>query len=1474
MKYKLLRFSLLSILLMLCGGNLFAADPAEFKDFSAIVNNQEGTLLTADELVQGTPVELGIAVAEDGTVNRVAATDASSIATITGKYHSEHGLTAMKVIVAVPGSVKIQVGQCTYSSKDIVVTNSNGETVATATPATACWKNDRSNVTELVYEGDATTLTITGMQYCPFIAVKEYVAPAEFKDFSAIVNNQEGTLLTADEQVQGTAVELGIAVAEDGTVSRVAATDASSIATITGKYHSEHGLTAMKVIVAVPGSVKIQVGQCTYSSKDIVVTNSNGETVATATPATACWKNDRSNVTELVYEGDATTLTITGMQYCPFIAVKEYVAPAEFKDFSAIVNNQEGTLLTADEQVQGTPVELGIAVAEDGTASRVAATDASSIATITGKYHSDHGLTGMKVVVAVPGSVKIQVGQCTYSSKDIVVTNSDGETVATATPATACWKNDRSNVTELVYEGDATTLTITGMSYCPFIAVAKTETSDNPTVEDVTGTWDYGNADVMSATMGFSGSSESGEVEAIEKNGLKMTVEANGASFRNNGNNIQVGSGAVFKVPVKNIGDLVTVKGFPGYSKYTIGNSTEVLTDENTYKAKTSDVEKGYVAITSADNNNYYYSISVTQYAPKEATTLDNEAVTATFPFNLGTDGQTATFGDDADYFLSSKVVYGSNLSIVGQKNPNGMTEMVMTAFQPAAKETAADMTNNIIFLINPRPGFTFTPTKVSFKATRYGTNGSAVDVAWLNPDETTASLATGKIPNRNDGTNPKEDDGNAKYSEYSFDVTEATAAEGQCGLKLNLYNLDSNKQVGFCDIIIEGTLSGTEKEMPILASFKMNGTEYAADDVFEADGTDFVGTVELSKSATMVSESNPLTEITAASGELGSVTYESTDSSCKVTIPMTAGETSVNYILNIVQKPDFTLTYIGLDGTAIGTQTVEKDAAIGEFAIDIESVTGAKEGYKARGWFKHDRVGAKYKTTDAVTANISLYAVETEIEVSSDSKKYTFDLTDANFDDADHEGFNSIGNGYWHDNQHGWAFQNGDKIELLVGKKASVTLSLCQYSADAPINASNGETIASAKVDTDGGMQTVEYEGEAGTLTLTFNGTAYVHSITILNTSSTNYIREGNTFTVFAGDASSFLDALDAANGVSGSELVTIYLPNGTYDLGPRALTRIGRDNITIKGESQDGVIIKNRPEAEGISVSATLLNSSKYLMLENLTLKNDYPFFDPATGKPAANAGRAVCLQDKGNYTVCKNVTMLSYQDTYYSNNNKGQFYFVDCEIHGLVDYVCGGGDVFFDNVLFYNESREMTQGKGDVTIAAPNGAKQYGYVMQNCTVDTHSASFNWGRSWGAPSYLRWLNTTLKQPNKLVSTRFTVNGMNCAADGFYEYNTMNESGDNITPASNVIEFTHSSGNKKYETIIDATEAANYTKEKVFENAPDLFKERIGFGTVGISTINAAVQQDLMGIYNLAGQRVDKSFKGIVIINGKKILK
>ena len=203
---------------------------------------------------------------------------------------------------------------------------------------------------------------------------------ADFKDFSVIVNNQTGTLLTAEEQTQGTAVEFGVAVANDGTVSRVAASDASSVATVTGNYHSDHGCTNLKVVTAVPGAVKILVGKCTYSKNTITVTNSEGQKVIEYTPQgeqgsgdLVCWKNNHSDVIELIYKGPATTLTITGMAYCPFVAVKNYVAPAEFQSFSAIVNNQNGTLLTAEEMAtQYTAVNFGVAV-QDGKTVRVAA---------------------------------------------------------------------------------------------------------------------------------------------------------------------------------------------------------------------------------------------------------------------------------------------------------------------------------------------------------------------------------------------------------------------------------------------------------------------------------------------------------------------------------------------------------------------------------------------------------------------------------------------------------------------------------------------------------------------------------------------------------------------------------------------------------------------------------------------------------------------------------------------------------------------------------------------------------------------------------------------------------------------------------------------------------------------------------------------------------------------------------------------
>lgn len=1484
----------------------------KFQDFEAIVNNQEGTLLTSEEQVQGTAVEFGIAVNDEGKTLRVATNDPDAFATISGNYHSEHGLTNMKVTVNVNSFVEILVGQCTYSSTPIKVTNSYGVEVASATPATACWKNDHNNITKLIYSGAdtgaETTLTITGMQYCPYIAVKVHHPVAErseFRNFAAIVNNQEGTMLTAEEQVQGKAVILNIAVDDDGNTIRETDPNGSyhHVATITGNYHSEHGLTNMVCAISQPpvtGKLRILVGQCTYSSTPIKVTDLLEQELASVTPATACWKNDHNNVTEIICNSSEFPITITGMQYCPFIAVEKYEEPVEPTfpitatwDFA---NADVANAAAALSGITGTLESNGLKLYIDATGQTI-------------RNNGNSIQTGNPVIFRVPVQGKKDVvtvvgypGYFAYSIAGVDAT--EATTTYTATAADVA-----QGYVEIVNKGQ----------YLISISVTQNEDEggEDPVEQDITGTWDYSDADIMAATMAFSGSSEVGEVEAKEKNGLKMTVIANGVTFRNNGNNIQVRSGAVFKIPIKNAGDLITVKGYPNYSKYTIGNSTEVLTNENSYKAKASDAQAGYVAVTSMDDNNYYLSLSVTQYAPKEATTLDNEPVIATFPFNLGTEGQTATFSN-ADYFLNSKVTIGSNLSI---KDKSTLTDaetgaqVDQTRLQPTTKLDTPDEASAVRFTITPKPGFAFTPTKVSLNVTRYGTDNGLADVTWEVAGGENIVLATGVKPERNNK--------NPNISKLSYNIENATAAEGAATLLLHLYSLQDGKQFGLNDIVIEGTLSGTEKELPILASFKVNGIEYAAEDVF---GDLFEATLKLSKKDNMVSAENPLTDVIATNGEIGTITYEGDETACKVTIPMTAGDVQQNYVLNVIQKPDYTLSYIGVDGTTvIDTQVREEDQPIGEFAVDIATVAATKDGYKARGWFMQSYLGEKFTTDYVVTGDTKLYAVQTEVEGPSDSRKYIFNLTDKFFYAEDHEAFNPTG-GVWHDKQHGWVFANGDQIELLVGKKANINFTFCQYSAaDATISSSDGQSI-SAVTEGACGAGTLAYEGEEGKLTLTINasGSVYIHDITIFNTTTTNYDKQGDWLIVKQGDASSFLDAIEAAKGIEGAK---VFLPNGTYDLGETVKTSVSGTNVSIIGQSAENTIVVNRPplEWEGLDKADLLKTSATGLYMQDLSLKNDLPY----TG----NNGRAASLHDVGTQTICKNVNLLSYQDTYYSNKTGSLFYFEGGELHGTVDYLCGDGRVYFNECKIINEKRSTA------TISANSEL----YVFNNCVVENNADKYNLGRAWSNNPVCVYLNTTLLDPGKLLDTRWNPSGINCDYSVAGEYGTKNAEGTDITPASNVVTFTKN--NTTLETILNAEQAATYTMEYVLGDWAATAKQetkqleapaaefangtvtwtpandgaiaymiekngefvgitagssmaveanaesdkltiraanaRGGFGEAkqvaytgtSIQAINAAIERGEQVIFNLAGQRVNKATKGMYIINGKKMV-
>ena len=1092
------------------------------------------------------------------------------------------------------------------------------------------------------------------------------------------------------------------------------------------------------------------------------------------------------------------------LRLCAFLmlfGMVQTIKAADFKNFSVIVNNQTGTLLTAEEQVQGTAVNFGVAVADDGTISRVAADDASSVATISGKFHSEHGCTNLKVVTAVPGAVKILVGQCTYSSNDIVVTNAAGETVATATPATACWKNDRGNVTEIIYEGEATTLTITGMAYCPFVAVEK--------YEKPAGFVDF---EITNADM-------SGEFDTS-----KLPA---GVSFTGTQRNDNHGYGKVtIKVPV-----FGAVKFTIGGCQYAnpatckVTNAEGELLAEPNLKTATCYHQDGASAIYEYKGGPTTLTFSDIAYLPyfkaeavkaPEKVTLDNEPATATFPFNEGTEGQKATFNNDS-YFLSSKVIVGSNWSI---KDKNTYANVEQTRLQPTDQHND-NLTDDdaVRFVFTPKPGFTFTPTKVAFKANRYGTDNGLIDAYWQNADGTTVELEKEIKPERNNSST---------ITAKSYDITGATPGEGSCGLKLFLYHLQSGKQIGLADIVIEGILNGTEKDVPVLASFKINGNEYTVEDVF---GEQYEATLKLSKKESMVSKSNPLTDVSATSGEVGEITYDGQDKSCTVTIPMTAGDTQMSYVLNVIFKPDFTLEYIGVDGSVLTTQAIEEDAAIGEFAYDINDVAATKDGYKARGWFKTSVLGEKFTTADVITANTKLYAIQTEIEVPSTHKKYTFDLANQFFYAEDHEAFNPAGDGfYWHDAQHGWAFKNGNTVDLLVGPKATITVTLCQYGSGTGIVVKKGDkTLATidGKSEGDGGSAVYNYEGEAGTITLEMQcgGEMYIHGMKIVNTTEVNYESQGNWYFVKPGDAGSLLDVIDVVNGINANKDAArsfIFLPNGTYDLDATVKTAITGHNISIIGESEEGTVIVTTPDRsiEGLGKADMFQLSGTNIYLQDLTLKNALDYYGALSGGQVG--GRAAVIQDAGNRTIGKNVRMLSYQDTYYSSNAKQQAYWEDCDIHGTVDFICGGGDVRFQNTTISLEPRNLN-GTGGRTVVAPTTNTNFGYVFDNCKVvdlADGKGDWNFGRTWQNTPITVYLNTTLDEnaQKTLVSSRWTQKGMNNKDPKIFgEFNTLDAAGNNITPATNVI----TSFGGTFETILSAEQAADYTYEKMFsENA------------------------------------------------------
>ena len=623
-------------------------------------------------------------------------------------------------------------------------------------------------------------------------------------------------------------------------------------------------------------------------------------------------------------------------------------------------------------------------------------------------------------------------------------------------------------------------------------------------------------------------------------------------------------------------------------------------------------------------------------------------------------------------------------------------------------------------------------------------------------------------------------------------------------------------------------SISAVQKEKPkpldppALDALTINGTKYAVETLF---GQTYEAELVIDFDDVMVSASNPITAI-AKTGAIESITYDGDDSKCTVIITMSSEDMqTVQYKLNIKQKPSAKLTYYDSDGiTVLGESRRELGAIIDHFDVNFDAVT-VEEGYKMRGWYHEPDGGLRYTIGETVNTNISLYAITTAIEEASTSAIYDFNLTDIYFDPANHEAFNPKGDGFhWFDDVHGWAFKDGNQIDLLVGPKATISIKLCQENDNDTIliKSEAGDTLSILKTDVkdDGDIVNYMYNGEGGTISLFIKTSTEVkiHGIRIINTAETNYTNIGNWFIVSPGDAKSFLEVVDLANTLNSTkntERLYIFLPKGTYDLGDTVETTISGHNISIIGESPDSTIIVTAPnyDNEGLGTADLLKNTSTNLYLQDLTLKNAFEYYE------SDSQGAAASFNDLGNYTIGKNVRMLSYEGTYYSMNNRLQSYWDECDFHGTTDFICGGGDIRIFNSTLSLEPR-FTNGGGTRMIVAPRTLTQFGYVFDNCKVVDLSegkGAWSFGRTWSNQPIAVYLNTQLDDnaENTLVDTRWTEEGRtNTDPEVFGEYNTMDINGIDITPETNTIKVKSS-----FQTILNASMASAFTYEKMFSD-------------------------------------------------------
>ena len=1473
---------------------------ASFSDFEVDLRDANGGILTADEVSARTTITFGIAVAEGGSVSRVAADAENAAAIITGKTGNDHGLQNFSATVPVDGAVEIIMSTCSWGG-DVTVKDANNNVVTTFSTrkgenGSGCYKGngkDDENVVKAKYVGEATTLTISGGAYVGFFAVSKVNASAVKVAYSL-----------GDVECQGSIVPTG------GTFA------AGDQYTIPAKnftlYKEGYTLTGWS-----DGENSYAVGETITLAKDITLT-------PVFTKNEVALSDRKESVTlRFDFQRQNGAPTVAWQNQDGLIWVTQAVVEGKTIDVAAQVSTNPGKMANGNwtdwcQLNQGTTFTIPSA---KGAVVSIESYSATTTTTIDGQ--TDYTASGKVVTYEIANSaetIDIVIGDGSYFryiQTILPVAQSQGggekfENVA----GTINWKVGNESAPAVSDEiasaitnasvNAGSDLTIEGAKYFDTDMVKYTpKTSNAGNVEGVMVeyrvkpaagvTFQPTQVEYAAVKVGTDNATYSWSytVDGVESTITKIDPKPD--LLRNNGSN-SVENGGTAK--------LMHTETFTNVDPCNEFTFRFYISD----CANNKNICIGNVTISGIVNGE---TVSVNMYslaavaAPEEAGSIniypkadqyeEGSEVTLTATENFGYDfiNWTNAAGEEVSTEAKFKYTVTSDETLTANFKKVETYEMALTV----------DGTNDYMVTISPDP--TMVDGKMMYEAgqavqlTANQYEGLVTFTNWSDGETNSSKLIsmTGDIQITAMYAEADIIAGWDFYTAGSNGRKADFAAQDNDGDALNLVNTETGETSGWLD---KSTLGGGGYE-----SFAGAAVNWRTG---EQDGD--------------VGNWHWQTKVNAEAFTDINVQFQ------------------MLYNYNAYQTYDAEYSLDGENWTKFGSVTMSGTRVVGNFNEKLPTeANNQAELYIRMKADKTSKVDGSASKNDGNT--LAMFFITGTPKLVDDGVAPVL-VSTVPADGA--TGASASGK---------IVLTFDERVKMADGAKGMMAVNKEGMSGAWLVEpVVSGKTISFE-------YKGLEYDSPY-TFSLAANSVAdltdnYLSEPIILTfTTMTRPTVDKKLYDYVVENVDDLLAAISEAEARTDKNVrYRIFLKNGTYTIPvkdnilvakaegyevPECITFLNSGNISFIGESRDGVIITN-----GIDKNATFAGqygtTSKYDGIGNsdvFQIRGAGYYWQDLTVESGMDdaTGRDLAIHDRGTQNIYKNVGLRGYQDTWTSNNDNGLYYFEGGYVRGRTDYMCGKGDIFWNGV----ELRQIAGGYASV----PSKPKQYGWIYKNCVINGEGSGvdgkYTLGRPWGSgtpialfidtrmnvvPSAIGWNEMSGGWParfaeyNSTTSTGSVIDlsGRKKIFGDGHENNpvlTAEEALENsdlhrmygdwdptlateqapipvgveLTRADSKLSWTNSDYALLYAIVKNGKVVAftlenSYTVDDVNAIwAVRAANEMGGLSEAAEASITTGIQDIANSqntvperIYNINGIRVDKARKGLYIINGKKVV-